>query len=310
MELNKKQKILYGLLYTLLYAISLLPLRVLFIFSDMIYPFVHWFYRRDLVRKQLLESFPEKTEDERRQIERKFYHHFCDLFVEVIKQLSFSEKEMSQHMVFEGFDDTPNLFSKEQPILFAYLGHFGNWEWVASLSYKASPLGIKCAQVYHPLANAVFDRFFLDIRSMYGGECIAMRKTVRRLIEVYNEKEPFVCGMISDQQPRWDAIHYFTPFLNHESAVFIGTEELAKKFNSVVCYCSVSKIKRGYYKCRFIPITSNPNELENYKLTDKYIQMLEADIHRCPELWLWTHKRWTRTKERWLKRQKRNNDEQ
>jgi KDO2-lipid IV(A) lauroyltransferase len=109
--------------------------------------------------------------------------------------------------------------------------------------------------------------------------------------------------MIADQQPRWDAIHHFCQFLGHDSAVFIGTEELAKKFNSLVYYGSVRCIRRGYYECQLIPITINPQEMPDYEITDKYMELLEADIRQHPELWLWTHKRWTRTKEEWKERQ-------
>ena len=306
MELNRRQIISYRMLYVVLYLVSLIPLRLLYLMSDIASPFVNRYYRRNLVRKQLAEVFPEKTEEERRSIERRFYRQFCDYFVEFIKQLSFSEKSMRRHMVFEGFDELASQLNAERPISFVYLGHFGNWEWIASLTYTAEQFGVACSQVYHPLSDKVFDRLMTDVRCRYGGECIPMRKTVRRLIRANMEKRPLVCGMIADQQPRWDAIHYFTQFLNHESAVFIGTEELAKKFNSVVYYAKVTKVKRGYYKCQFIPMTSNPAEIDNYKLTDQYLQMLEEDIRHTPELWLWTHKRWSRTKEKWLQRQKKN----
>lgn len=213
---------------------------------------------------------------------------------------------MRKHMVFEGFEGLASQLNADHPIAFVLLGHFGNWEWIASLTYTAQPYGIDCSQVYHPLSDKVFDKLMINIRSMYGGECIPMRKTVRRLIKANNEKHPLVCGMIADQQPRWDAIHYFTQFLNHESAVFIGTEELAKKFNSPVFYAKVTKVRRGYYNCRFIPMTTNPVEMDNYQLTDKYMQMLEDDIRCNPELWLWTHKRWSNTKEKWLENQNKN----
>ncbi len=306
MELNKQQVIRYKLLYAVLYLISLIPLRLLYAMSDIVSPFARRYYRRKLVRRQLAEAFPEKTQQELQSIECKFYQQLCDYFVEFIKQLSFSEKSMRKHMVFEGFDKLASQLNAKHPISFVYLGHFGNWEWIASLTYTAKPYGVACSQVYHPLSDKVFDKLMTDVRCRYGGECIPMRKTVRRLIKANTEKHPLVCGMIADQQPRWDAIHYFTRFLNHESAVFIGTEELAKKFNSPVYYARVTKIRRGYYRCQFIPMTTHPADMDNHLLTDKYMQMLEEDIRRSPELWLWTHKRWSRTKEKWLERQNSN----
>ncbi len=300
MELNKKQRILYRFIRTSFYLISLLPMRLLYVLSDVAYPFVFAFYRRKLVRQQLTECFPEKTIKEIKAIEHAFYHHFCDLVVEMIKQFSMSKEEMMRRMVFVDGDKAFSNFSSEQPILFLMLGHFGDWEWIASLAYWTNAY---CSQVYHPLTDDVFDKLFLDLREHYGGECIPMRKTVRRLLQLNAKKRPVICGMIADQQPRWDAIHHFCQFLGHDSAVFIGTEELAKKFNSLVYYGSVRCIRRGYYECQFIPITINPQEMPDYEITDKYMELLEADIRQHPELWLWTHKRWTRTKEEWKERQ-------
>ncbi len=300
MELNKKQRILYRFIRTSFYLISLLPMRLLYVLSDVAYPFVFAFYRRKLVRQQLTECFPEKTIKEIKAIEHAFYHHFCDLVVEMIKQFSMSKEEMMRRMVFVDGDKAFSNFSSEQPILFLMLGHFGDWEWIASLAYWTDAY---CSQVYHPLTDDVFDKLFLDLREHYGGECIPMRKTVRRLLQLNAKKQPVICGMIADQQPRWDAIHHFCQFLGHDSAVFIGTEELAKKFNSLVYYGSVRCIRRGYYECQLIPITINPQEMPDYEITDKYMELLEADIRQHPELWLWTHKRWTRTKEEWKERQ-------
>lgn len=300
MELNKKQRILYRFIRTTFYLISLLPMRLLYVLSDVAYPFVFAFYRRKLVRQQLTECFPEKTIKEIKAIEHAFYHHFCDLVVEMIKQFSMSKEEMMRRMVFVDGDKAFSNFSNEQPILFLMLGHFGDWEWIASLAYWTDAY---CSQVYHPLTDDVFDKLFLDLREHYGGECIPMRKTVRRLLQLNAKKQPVICGMIADQQPRWDAIHHFCQFLGHDSAVFIGTEELAKKFNSLVYYGSVRCIRRGYYECQLIPITINPQEMPDYEITDKYMELLEADIRQHPELWLWTHKRWTRTKEEWKERQ-------
>ena len=270
MELNKRQKVLYHFIRTLFYLISLFPMRLLYVLSDIAYPFVFAFYRRKLVRQQLTECFPEKDIKEIKTIERKFYHQFCDTFVEMIKQFSMSKDEMMRRMVFVDCDKALGTFNNEQKILFLMLGHFGNWEWIASLQYWTP--GVHCSQVYHPLTDDVFDELFIQLREQYGGECIKMRKTVR------------------------------CQFLRHESAVFIGTEELAKKLNSLVYYGSVTRVKRGYYQCRLVPITLSPQEMSDYDITDKYFELLEADIRQHPELWLWTHKRWTRTKEEWEER--------
>jgi KDO2-lipid IV(A) lauroyltransferase len=160
-----------------------------------------------------------------------------------------------------------------------------------------------CSQIYHPLYNKVSDRIFLKLREQYGGECIPMKKTLRRILEIKKNGENVVVGFISDQQPKWNSIHHFSPFLNRETAVFTGTEVLAKKLGAMVYYARVTRPSRGHYHCEFIPMTHTPADYKDFDLTDLYMSMLEKDIRTNPHLWLWTHKRWRRTKEEWLRRQ-------
>ena len=307
MELNKKQRILYRFIRTTFYLISLLPMRLLYVLSDVAYPFVFAFYRRKLVRQQLTECFPEKTIKEIKAIEHAFYHHFCDLVVEMIKQFSMSKEEMMRRMVFVDGDKAFSNFSNEQPILFLMLGHFGDWEWIASIQYLFPEINV--SQVYHKLYNDVSERLFLYLRERYGGECITMQNTFRRLYQLKKEGKKVFCGFIADQQPKWEAIHHFTPFLNHETAVFIGGEHIAKRLDAVLAYGRMSRVRRGYYHLDIIPISTDSKSVPDYEATDQYIRMLEEDIKKNPHLWLWTHKRWSRTKEEWERRQAANGND-
>lgn len=284
----------------ILRAISILPWRVLYAISDCTSPVVRLLYRRKVVRKNLVASFPEKSLKEIKEIERKFYRFFCDLWLETIKQMSMSKEEMMKRLVFTGMDPIKNGFDGGKDDAFCYLGHYGNWEWIASLQYWAP--GYQCAQIYHPLYNKVMDKLFLDLRGKYGGLNIPMKSSLRILINERNKGSKIWLGLISDQLPKWENIHHFTPFLNRETAVFTGGEQMGKKFDAMMYYMRVVRPKRGYYEVEFIPMFHDSKNVEDFKVTDRFMEMLEEDIRRCPELWLWTHKRWHRTKEEWLER--------
>lgn len=294
---------LYRITYGLFYLISLLPMRVLYVMSDiLLYPIAR-LYRRKVTRQNLDESFPDLSVKERRAIERRFYHQLCDYIVETVKLFSITKEELMERMTFSGMDDIRHGFNDlGKETFFSYLGHFGNWEWIASLQYWLPEC--HCCQIYHPLYNKVFDRIFLNIRQQYGGECIPMKTSLRRLVQLHQAGEHIVCGFISDQQPKWNAIHHFTPFLNHDTAVFIGTEQLGKRMDAMIFYAHVTQPRRGYYHCQFQPMEYNPKEVNDYELTDRFFRQLESDIKAAPHLWLWTHKRWSRTKEEWERRQK------
>lgn len=293
---------MYNIFSPLLWLVSLLPLRVLYVFSDMMYLVVRHCYRTQVVRENLRSSFPEKTAKELKDIERKFYHQFCDNLVETIKMTSMSKEEMKRRMTFSGIDELKEKMENGQKFVFVYLSHFGNWEWVSSISMCFHPWA-EGAQIYHHIHNKFFNRFFLKIRGQYGGENIEMKQTLRRIMRMKGDDKRYVVGFISDQQPKWNSIHHFTPFLNHDTAVFTGTEQIARKVDAYVVYGRLSRPRRGAYHLDLIPIHPHASQTEETFLTDLYMRMLEEDIRQCPEMWLWSHKRWSRTKEKWQERQ-------
>ncbi len=298
----------YKLIYYTLWTLSLLPWCVLFFIADIFCFFVHRVvgYRRRVVRANLRSAFPGKPEKELRRIERDFYRFFCDLFVEVVKQVSMNREQMMRHMVFTGCENIQRYFDEGAQFVFVMLGHYGNWEWLASLQYWMPE--VHCTQIYHKLYDSVANQVLLDVREGYGGECIKMKDTFRRLLELRRTGRKTVVGFIADQQPKWNAIHHFTPFLNHDTAVFTGSEQLGKRLHAAFVYGHVTRPRRGYYRCEMMPMTGRPEEFADFDLTDLYLSMLEKDICDVPHLWLWSHKRWTRTKEKWEERQRNRAD--
>ena len=294
----KSYKFIKGLLWTL----SLLPFPVLYALSDFLSLFVRQFYRKQIVRENLRSAFPEKSDKELRDIERKFYHQFCDLFVEDIKMLSMSKEEMMRRMTFSGLDEAKKRHEAGQKFHFLYLSHFGNWEWIASINYHMQPW-CTSAQIYHHIYDHFMNRFFLELRGQYGGINIEMKETFRRILQLRREDKNYVIGFISDQQPKWSSIHHFVPFLSHDTAVFIGAEHIARKVDAFMMYGRMSRPKRGYYHLDIIPMEDHLASVPENTLTNRYFEMLEADIKAHPEMWLWTHKRWSRTKEEWIQRQ-------
>ena len=290
-------KLLYWLSYGTLYLLSLLPLRVHYIISDFIYLVVYHLvgYRVKLVRKNLADSFPEKSETELRQIERDFYRWFCDYLVETVKLLTISEKELKRRMVFKGTEIVDEVVESGQSCA-VYLGHYCNWEWITSLQLWVSPKA-QCGQIYHVLENLEFDRLFLNIRQRMGAVCIPMAETLRRLAEYRQKHQPVVIGYISDQVPFWNNIHHWLDFLNHDTPVLTGTERLARSAGHAVFYIDVTRPRRGYYVAEFKLIARDPKQTKDYELTDAYFKLLEESIQRAPQYWLWTHNRWKRTHE-------------
>ena len=297
-----KNKVIYGLVSALWYLLSLLPFWVHYLLSDFVYLVLYRLigYRVKVVRGNLTTSFPEKSEAEIREIERKFYHRLCDYFVEAVKMRTMTEKQMRRHLVFNG-TETVNECVAEGQSCAVYLGHSFNWEWITSLPLWVSEKA-QCGQLYHALENEAFDKLFLRLRERWGAECIPLVDILRKTIEYKRKQQPTVFGYLGDQVPHWNNIHHWCWFLNHDTPVMTGTERIAIKNHQAIFFLEVSHKRRGYYEAEFKLITRKPEELKEYEATDIYHQMLEASIRRQPELWLWSHNRWKRTREEFDRR--------
>ena len=297
-------KVQYYIIYSFWYVLSLLPLGVLYLFSNLTFYLLYYVirYRRKVVRKNLNSSFPKKDKKEIIDIEKKFYRFFCDYIFETIKLLTISKEELKRRMTFGGTDHmAEQMEATQKNFCFVYLGHYCNWEWIASLPYWV-PGDVLCAQIYHPLRNKAFDQLFLNLRGRFGGECIGMKETLRRIIELKRSKQKTIIGFISDQSPKWNSIHHWCDFLHRETPVFIGTEKIGKQVDALIYYADVKRMKRGYYHCEFKLMTKDPKQVPDYELTDQFTHLLEKMIQDVPYYWLWTHKRWKRTKEEWNRR--------
>lgn len=285
----------FHLLYALSYMVALLPLRVLYAISDINYYVIYYIvrYRRSTVFSNLRNSFPEKTKDEITNIAKKYYRHLSDLVTETIKLVHIPEKEIRRRIKLRNPEILQKVYSNQKLVLVA-LGHYNNWEWISALSRLPE---FQVISIYKPLRNPGFDKFMLNLRSNRGSVLVPITQTLRYLSGYNNpENRAFFC-FIADQSPLKKDIHYWTKFLNQDTPIFIGIEKIAIKMDLPVCYFRVHKIKRGYYELEIVPITAEPSKFKPFELTESHVRLLEEDIIKKPEFWLWSHRRWKRKPE-------------
>lgn len=295
-------KILYYIVLAFWYMLSLLPMKVHYLLSDLLFWVLYGLlgYRKKVIEKNLKASFPEKSEEELKRIERGFYHFFCDYIAESVKLMTIRRENLRRRMVFKGAELVDEIIESGQSCA-VFLGHLCNWEWVTSLPLWVTPKA-QCGQIYHPIENKDFDRLFLRSRQRMGAVCIPMADTLRKIIEFKKAGQPVVIGYISDQVPFWTNIHHWVDFLHHDTPVLTGMERIARKVNHAVFFLDVRRVRRGYYEAEFKLITREPQKMGEYEITDIYYRMLEQSIRRAPEFWLWSHNRWKRTREEFNER--------
>ena len=245
-------------------------------------------YRKKVVFENLHNSFPDKPEDEIKQIAKNFYHHIADLFTEFMKGYSMSKEEIMKRVQIVNPEVVRNYTDKNTPIIIV-TGHIGNWEW---LLHPLNLMNIPMDIVYQKLSSPFFNELTLYIRSRFATTpMIEKDDTLRKTIERKDVVRALVMG--SDQSPQNWKSAYWTNFLNQDSGFFTGTERIARKFDYPVIFSEMRRIRRGYYEIEFTEIAKpDYKDLPTGEITERFVRILEKSIHKHPADYLWSHRRW------------------
>ena len=274
------------------YLISMLPFPILYLFSDFMYVIVYYIvgYRKNVIRQNLKNSFPEKSQSELIKIEKQFYHYIVDFFLETLKCITISEKTLMQRISIENREILEDLYKKNKNTLVT-MGHYGNHEFVN----LALPFIIphKPKAVYRPLTNEYFDALFYKFRTKFGGIMTSMVDAMREVSKI--ENRPFAFFLVNDQSPPPER-SYWTTFLNQETAFFTGVERFARQFEMPVVYVCAERVARGKYNVKVELVTDKPNETTQGEILEIHARKLERDIVADPSVWFWSHKRWKFTR--------------
>lgn len=283
--------LLYILAYPLIWLISVLPFRIVYLLSDCFYLILYKIlkFRVKVVRKNLNIAFPFKSEIEKLDIEKKFYKHFCDIFLEMVKSYGMTEKEMKKRMTYTNLETIKKYEEQNRSIIFM-CGHYASYEWLLSLAYdlKHTPYAL-----YTPLSNKYFDRLIQKIRMKHKSYLLS-RYTASAEMKKHKDSNQicsygFAADQISNSQKS-----YRRPFLGMRTPVFTGAERIGKQMNTVMIFANIQKIKRGYYQTSFEILTENPTEIPDFQITDMFFERLNQVIYAKPEYYLWTHNRFKR----------------
>lgn len=284
------QLLVYILVFPFLWMISILPFRVFYWFSDLIYLIVYRVvgYRKQTVRDNIALALPHLTTTERLAIEKKFFRHMCDMFLEMIKTLSISHKEMDKRFKITNIELVKEFENKGKSTILM-TSHYASWEWLMTLNNQTKFYGVG---VYKKIANKYFDQLVRDIRSRFNAELVETTKAIPLMKENEKTGKLFMYGLVSDQSPKLDRAFHWHKFMGIEVPVHTGAEMLAKRYDFNVLFVDVKKVKRGYYEATFVNISEDPTSIPNFEMTERYLKLVEKQILDAPEYYLWTHKRW------------------
>jgi len=288
------QLLAFVLIYPLLWFVSILPFRLLYAVSDVLYVVLYHIvgYRKQTVQENLKLVFPDKSEAERQLITKRFYHHLCDMILEAIKSMSISVEDMKARFKFTNIELIKE-FEKQNKSIVLMCAHYGSWEWIFIIQTYVKFRGYA---VYKRLNNIYFDKLVRGIRARYNSYLVTTKETIPTLIENKKKGVLTMNGFVSDQTPKKGKAYHWNTFMGIEVPIHTGAEMLAKKLDMPVIFFSVKRIKRGFYETTFQTLAEQPNEFKNYAITDQFLKHVEHQIIEAPEYYLWTHKRWKHRK--------------
>ena len=280
--------IMYWVLYSLFYLLSLLPMRILYILSDGIYLIVYYVigYRKKIVMDNLEIAFPEKSNEERVKIAKAFYKNLLDSFIETIKLVTASGKFLEKR-VSANWEVLEPLYETGKNCQL-HLGHTFNWEWghhVLSGNTKYQVL-----VVYQPISSAALEKLMHNLRVRHGSKFI-IATDMRKSMEAFKDTR-YLLGLVADQSPSNLNNAYWTNFFGRPTGFVSGPEKGARAGNLPVLFTHIVKPRRGYYRSHLEVVCENPGALKEGELTLLYARYMEKVIRLNPEMWLWSHRRW------------------
>lgn len=278
------------LTYPLLWLISILPFRVLYVLSDGFYILLFHIvgYRKKVVIDNLKLAFTNKSQQEIHSIAKKFYRHFIDIFfVEMVKSFTMSAKEMTKRYKPLNIEVLHELQAKNKSAIL--LGaHYANWEWIFNFNLLVEYNGYA---IYKKIKNPYFDKKIRETRGRFNTNLVPTKEIFQVIEQNQKEQSLSLYGFLGDQSPKVNKAHHWQNFMGVHVPVYTGVEFIAKKYGLPIVYFKTKKVKRGFYETTLEVLTESPGDFKNYDLTDMYMNKVEQQIREAPEYYLWTHKR-------------------
>jgi KDO2-lipid IV(A) lauroyltransferase len=279
------------LFYLIVKPLSLLPLPILYLFSDAMYLLLYRLagFRKKVVWNNLLNAFPDQSPTELRAVMKAFYRHFCDLIVESIRMISMTEEEARGRCPFRNPEVLDAHYRAGKSVILTG-GHYNSWELMAMVFDMQAPH--QAIAAYTPLSNSFFEGMMKASREKFG-TALVPKNDIGDFIKRHKDQRNLYI-LVADQSPTYAKKVYWTRFLNQETAIAFGPEKLSKLFDMPVVFCHIYKLSRGRYEIVLEDVEPLPKQAPHGSITEAHVRLLEKDIMAAPQYWLWTHRRWKR----------------
>ncbi len=279
----------------ILLPLSRLPMRVLYLLADVLWPLVYYVirYRREVVHNNLSMAFPEESPGVISKWEKIYFRRLFDLIVESVKAFTISEEELKARYKVKKPEVAANIYREGKSMILVG-GHLHNWEWLVlgqNLLFDFQAVGVG-----QPLTSQDFARRMFQARSRFGMWIVDQTNVRESIDQWHQEGVKMSVLMLADQSPNSVDRCYWAWFLGLPTPVIYGPEYFAKKYDLSVVFFSVTRPRRGYYEMELTLISDTPSATEYGFVTAQHTCLLEQAIRHDPTGWTWSHKRWKHMK--------------
>ncbi|KIA83205.1 lipid A biosynthesis acyltransferase [Kaistella solincola] len=277
-------------IFQIILLFSRLPLRVLYVVSDVLFllSFHIIGYRKKVVLTNLQNSFPKKSAEELKKIQKQFYINFCDYIVETFKTFTISATELRvrvQHLNQDIFKEA--VAENKNVILLS--GHIFNWEWYNTLALIVPQKN--SFPVYRRVNSGFWEEQMKNLRSRFGNTALEAKEVIRHIFRNPNDGDS-IYMFVADQTPHHSEVTYGLNFLNQKTPAFVGYDKLSTRMDLAFVFCEMKKVKRGFYQINYYRIYPDGEKFVEHEVVKKFYNLLENTIEKRPDNYLWSHRRW------------------
>ncbi len=280
----------YGFVLATLWLTRVLPWRAVRAMGSTLGFFFFTFDRRHrrIAMANVAAAFPRKTEAERRALVRQVFGHFGRLLFELLKFSGLSRQDILSLVEFEGGERVREAHANGRGALL-FTGHFGFWE-INAIAHAAAffPIGV----LARPLDNIRLHNLLERMRGCTGNYVIYRRGALRRVLKALHANH--AVAMLIDQHIQApDAVT--VNFFDRPAATTLALAVLALRTGAPVIPVFALPLPGGRYRLVYEhpvdpPADDSPEAIRDF--TQRCTDVLEMQVRRHPELWLWMHRRW------------------
>jgi KDO2-lipid IV(A) lauroyltransferase len=277
-------KAVYVVVSALAFFVRLLPLRAVRAAGMTVAAAGTPFFRRDLrrAREQLAAAYPDWSARDIARTVRAVTRHIGITFMEFLWLRNVDDTVLARTTTYEGAEHITGRTSG----MIAISGHCGNWEWAAHAIAAIAPLTTMQRQRNEPDINRLITKLRgeSNVSVIDRGAASAGREMIRAL------RDGRCLAFLIDQNIRAESVK--VPFFGRPALTPIGPAKLAIRAEVPVVCIFDERLADGHHVIRIHEPIPTSKDDDPIALTARITAIIEEEIRRRPQQWVWFHDRW------------------